>query len=65
MFPSQGREKPQPVRVRGVALLIQSGDSAVQIDGIRENDGCGEKIQPRSPVALLLEGPIGNLPQDG
>lgn len=46
MIPSQGREEPRQVRVRGVAILIQNRDGAIEVGSVPENDGCGEKVQP-------------------
>lgn len=41
-------------------LLVRVATVRSRVDRVRENDGCGEKVQPAGAVALLLEGTVAD-----
>jgi hypothetical protein len=58
MLPAEWGQVLQESIVEWLAIAAQGVGGALEIDGVPQNDGSGEKIQTACPVSLLLEATV-------
>ncbi len=63
VFPAQGREEPQQIRVNGAFVAVEGGDGAVEVDRVLGCADSGSYRRPQttsSPFWLSMWGTAGS-----